>query len=188
MAAAEGIDESDGAWLWIVRQGVLGVFAHSPEGGTCAAEILEPGDMFGGCLCACRSSLGRAHCEVRALIPSDLVGVPDEAVRGCLAEHPGVTEAILAAQAGRLLRAVEMSASRSDSPKGRLLHFILRLDSLVGPVIPLKRRELAAALGLSTETIIRAMSPYVRRGLLNSRRGGVTVVDRQALRRAAAAL
>lgn len=69
----------------------------------------------------------------------------------------------------------------------RIAEFLLRQSSPEQPIIGLTHQQIASELGTSREVVSRILADFADSGLLQSARGSVTIVDRNAMSRRAEA-
>lgn len=166
-----------GDWLWFVLDGVLAKAVSSQAGPTAVVELLGPGSLFGSIVCrgCCADSDGST--TIQALTPSRLARLPAADVRSCLRRHPTAFERLLESQAGRVARVGRLSALAAEPAGRRVKAIVCLFHAVLGADIPLTRRALAAVARVTPETVMRSLAPYVRKGWLASRRGGLHLLD-----------
>jgi CRP/FNR family transcriptional regulator len=99
---------------------------------------------------------------------------------------PGLARAALRIQ-GQRLAYLESQVSWARRPAAeRLAAALVYLEHKFGRRVPLTRAEIGALAGTATETAMRTLSGFARRGWVRLGRGGLEVRELEALRREAA--
>ncbi|MEZ4362017.1 MAG: Crp/Fnr family transcriptional regulator [Kofleriaceae bacterium] len=143
-----------------------------------------------------RESLGDTAALEGATYPADavvlsatasVVSVDAAVVRACCAQHPLVAEALaqaLCRHAAVLRKKVEILAA--GSVRARLAHLFVHLaerfgatrgDGTVAVPVALPRTMIASLVSARVETVIRALRPWERSGLVVTRKDGFVVQD-----------
>ncbi|MDE2491141.1 MAG: Crp/Fnr family transcriptional regulator [Elusimicrobia bacterium] len=162
---------------WFDVAGLLELTLNA-DGGAAMLDVLRPGDVF-GCLDSETPPARPFH--VRALGPARLIAMPRADYLRLLRRSPPFARALLAALADRLSESQSLRALAAAPARARLPRILLWLCDKLGPDIPLTRRALAEAAGVTTETAIRLLSPLEKSGVIRTRRGVVTVRDARRL-------
>jgi CRP-like cAMP-binding protein len=174
-------EESDLAWIFIARQGVLKAFRELPSGKRRVAAFLFPGDVFG------LAENGRYVNTVQTITSSVLYRIPNEALTDLLRRDPDLQYQFLA-KVTHAIRQGQRHAivlARRDAA-GRFAMFLSMLEKNQLTAthggwiqLPMSRTDLAEYLGLSLESVSRATSALTRRGIVDFEGGhAAKVVDR----------
>lgn len=163
--------------LYVVVRGRLKVMATSADGGELVLAVVGAGEPLGEL-----SVLDGAErsADAVALEDVELCCVPAEAVRALLERSPGVALAVARELAGRLRRLTGSAADLVFLDLPRRLAKLLTSEDGDG-VAGLAQSELAARLGVTRQSLNRALQRLQGRGWVEVHRGGVEVVDRPAL-------
>lgn len=172
--------------LYVVRAGRVRVLVQSPHGEELTLSVLGPGDTMGE-LSVIDGQPRSASAE--ALTDAQLVALPAADVREMLKSDP----ALLLAAAAELAATVRRLTGRAgdlvflDLPR-RLAKLLLaearRLPDGALRVDPgMSQSGLAARLGVTRQSLNRALTGLVRRGWLRAEAGGYVVLDPAALQR-----
>lgn len=176
----------------ILRSGLVKVLAATPGGRSVLLAFRGPGDLVGE-LAALDESPRSA--TVLAIEPVDALALAHADFRAVLAEHPAAELALVRTLAERLRDAdtkrVQLAAYTTI---GRVAFCLLELCARFGAVeedrveilLPLSQEELAGWAGASIESVGRALQSMRRLGWIQTGRRAITVLDREALRRATA--
>jgi CRP-like cAMP-binding protein len=164
-------EESDLAWIFIARQGVLKAFRELPSGKRRVAAFLFPGDVFG------LAENGRYVNTVQTITNTVLYRIPNEALTDLLRRDPDLQFQFLAKITHEIRQGQRHAIvlSRRDAA-GRFAMFLSMLEK---NQLPMSRTDLAEYLGLSLESVSRATSALTRRGIVDFEGGhAAKVVDR----------
>jgi CRP-like cAMP-binding protein len=174
-------EDSDLAWIFIAKQGVLKAFRELPSGKRRVAAFLFPGDVFG------LAENGRYVNTVQTITNTVLYQIPNDALTDLLRRDPDLQYHFLAKMT-HVIRQGQRHAivlARRDAA-GRFAMFLSMLEQnqLTGTPggwiqLPMSRTDLAEYLGLSLESVSRATSALTRRGIVDFEGGhAAKVVDR----------
>jgi CRP/FNR family transcriptional activator FtrB len=171
-------------FLYLLLQGSIGL-STAEAGGATVVEILSAGDAF--VIAAVMLALPSPVAAV-ALAPTRLIALPAEEVRAAAAADPGLMHAAMAqmARQWRLMIDQVVDLKTRDATQ-RAAHFLARrLAAARGAVdLPEPRAAIAARLGMTPESLSRALHGLEDAGLLRLHGRRVDVPDRAALLRAA---
>lgn len=164
--------------LYVVVRGRLKVVATSSDGGELVLAVVGAGEPLGEL-----SVLDGAErsADAVALEDVELCCVPAEAVRALLERSPGVALAVARELAGRLRRLTGSAADLVFLDLPRRLAKLLASEDGTEDVAGLGQSEVAARLGVTRQSLNRALQRLQDRGWVEVHRGGVTVLDRPAL-------
>jgi CRP-like cAMP-binding protein len=174
-------EESDFAWIFIARQGVLKAFRELPSGKRRVAAFLFPGDLFG------LAENGHYVNTVQTITSTVLYRIPNDALTELLRRDPDLQFQFLAKITHEIRQGQRHAIvlARRDAA-GRFAMFLSMLEKnqLTGShggwiQLPMSRTDLAEYLGLSLESVSRATSALSRRGIVDFEGGhAAKVVDR----------
>jgi CRP/FNR family transcriptional regulator, anaerobic regulatory protein len=174
-------EESDLAWIFIARQGVLKAFRQLPSGKRRVAAFLFPGDVFG------LAENGHYVNTVQTITSTVLYRIPTDALAELLRRDPDLQFQFLAKITHEIRQGQRHAIvlARRDAA-GRFAMFLSMLEKnqLTGSrggwiELPMSRTDLAEYLGLSLESVSRATAALTRRGLVEFEGGhAAKVVDR----------
>jgi CRP/FNR family transcriptional regulator len=172
-------DPVEGAYF--VVDGVLRVFYLTPEGREATLYRVEPGAT---CILALTAAFNRERYP--AWVESGprgatFVCVPEARFRRLLDSEPAFREftfSVLSARIFELMITLEEKGSRSIEQ--RVARFLVeRADA--GSVVRATQAQIAADLGTAREVVFRALRGLAARGLVETGRTRVRVVDREGL-------
>jgi CRP-like cAMP-binding protein len=172
--------------LYVVRTGRVRVLVHSSHGDELTLSVLGPGDTMGE-LSIIDGAARSASAE--AVAATELLTLPAADVRAAFEADP----ALLLAVAGELAAIVRRLTGGAadlvflDLPR-RLAKLIVAEshETRAGAIrveLGMSQSGLAARLGVTRQSLNRALSGLTRRGWLSSADGGYVVHDLAALRR-----
>jgi CRP/FNR family cyclic AMP-dependent transcriptional regulator len=172
--------------LYVVRTGRVRVLVTSPRGDELTLSVLGPGDTIGE-LSIIDGAARSASAE--AVAATELLTLPAADVRAAFVADP----ALLLAVAGELAAIVRRLTGGTadlvflDLPR-RLAKLIVAeaRETRTGTIhveVGMSQSGLAARLGVTRQSLNRALTGLVRRGWLSADEGGYVVHDLPALRR-----
>lgn len=172
--------------LYVLRKGVLKVHLTSEQGAELLLSILSPGYALG------EVSLvddGPRSAGVTALTDAELLAVPSAAVRELLHDHHEALWAVAMSLAAGMRRLTQQTADLVflDLPR-RLAKLLLDSavpDAAAVPVahLPVTQGDLAAMLGVTRQSLNRALSGLVTRGWVQQADNALRLTDVPALTR-----
>jgi len=171
--------------LYLLLQGSVGLSTMEEGGAATLVEILGPGDAF-----VVGAVMLRLPCPVSAatLAPSRIVTIPAELMRAEAGGDAGLMQAALEqmSRQWRLLMDQVVDLKTRDATQ-RVARFLARrLPSPRGAAeLPEPRAAIAARLGMTPESLSRALHGLEAAGLLRLNGRRVDVPDRAALLRLA---
>jgi CRP/FNR family transcriptional regulator, cyclic AMP receptor protein len=167
--------------MHLVSKGRFAVRVMTPLGEQATIAVRGPGDSFGEL--ALVAAKAPRSATVEALEAGETFCVIDTEFARLRNEHPAVNELLIALLAAevrtmneRLLEALYLPAER------RVLRRLVELSELYGGAeIPLTQEEIASLAGTSRATVNAVLGDAQTRGIVELRRGKVTIVDPDAL-------
>ncbi len=173
--------------LHLLQQGSLGLSLTDEGGAATMVEILAAGDAL-----SIGAVMLRLPCPVTAttLAPSRLLAIPAEEMRAAAAQDAGLMRAAMEqmSRQWRLMIDQVVDLKTRDATQRAARFVARRLVAQHGPVeMPEPRIAIAARLGMTPESLSRALHGLEAAGLLRLRGRRVDVPDRAALLRAARA-
>lgn len=165
--------------LWFIRSGRVHLVKGSSGGAESLVAFYGPGQTF----CVAATLLGRPFpCSGRAATDLEIVRIPAERFLELFDRLPGFAKRLLKEMAPQFCGAHCDCALNVERVDKRLAHTLLRLDGYFsGEAIPFTRQELAQMVNTTVESCIRKLSAWTKAGWLESARGEVRVLDREAL-------
>lgn len=177
----------DRTGLFIVHSGLIKVHRLTESGSDQLIRLLFPGDFLGDT--ALLADTAADHFAV-ALQPSELCMIDRDAFTRLLGLHPSIAVQMLQTVSSRLGTTEQMLSALKGQPIGqRLAQQLLHLaDEARGTSfrLPTSKKELAAYLSTSPETLSRRLAALQQAGVIRlGPRGWVEVLDRRELQRSA---
>jgi CRP-like cAMP-binding protein len=172
--------------LHLVVSGRFAVRVQTAVGDIAILNVVGPGEMFGELALI---GAGRRTATVEALEPAETRSIHRPDFERLRAEHPAVTDVMVAVLAGRVSRLsqhlLEALYLPSDKRVRRRLAELARVYAPGGgeAVIPLRQEDLAGLAGTSRATVNRVLREEEARGAVVLGRGRTTVVDAAAVER-----
>jgi CRP-like cAMP-binding protein len=173
-------DEGDA--LYAIISGSLEFSILSREGRKLSLDVMRPGALFGE---IALFDPGTRTATVTALEPSRVRGVKNGDVLAAIREKPELAIDMIQL-AGERMRWMSSQLNEQVflSMPARLARKILYLTldgSAHLATLPLSQSELAEFVGATREAVSKTLSIWKRAGVIESSRGGVKVLDREAL-------
>ncbi|TAH36416.1 MAG: Crp/Fnr family transcriptional regulator [Planctomycetota bacterium] len=171
--------------FFAVKTGGVRLYRMTPDGREQVVHNLRPGQTFAE---AALLNLGRYPASaVATASPTELVEVGAEPFLRAFREDARLAPAMLGSLSMHLLSLVERVEELSLVDAGaRLAHYLLRQpgrgpDGRVRIELPMPKKELAAHLAMTPETLSRLLRRWQDQGWIESGRGGVTILDGASL-------
>jgi CRP/FNR family transcriptional activator FtrB len=183
--AAVFAQDAPADYLHVLLQGSVGLSTIEDGGVPTMVEILGPGDAF-----VVGAVMLRLPCPVSAvaLAPSRILAIPAEPIRAEALADPSLMRAAMEqmARQWRLLVDQVVDLKTRDATQRAARFLARRLPSARGAVeLPEPRAAIAARLGMTPESLSRALHGLEAAGLLRLQGRRVDVPDRAALLRLA---
>ena len=171
-------DEHD--YFYVIAEGRIKVVKHSSSGKEFIIAFFESGEMFG----EVAVFEGKPYpASAQAISATNVLGIRRRHFLDFLANHPQVAVRIISVLGGRLRDAQgRLKDLAGERVQQRLARILLMLASRMGHTLPFTRQELADMAGMTTETAIRLTSQLKERGIINTVRGQLIIVDEAKLR------
>jgi CRP-like cAMP-binding protein len=172
--------------LYVVRSGRVRVLVQSPHGEEMTLSVLGPGETLGE-LSMIDGQPRSASAE--ALGPTQLVALPAGDVRTALRSDPVLLLAVAAELAAMVRRLTGGTADLVFLDLPRRLAKLLLAEARREPTgllrveLGMSQSGLAARLGVTRQSLNRALGGLVRRGWIRPEDGGYVLRDPAALRR-----
>lgn len=173
--------------LHLIVSGRFAVRMQTAVGDVAILAVLGPGEMFGEL--ALIGTEQRRTATVEALAPGETRSVHRPDFERLRAEHPSVTDVLIAILAGGMRRLSQHLLEALYVPADkRVLRRLAELAASYAPgreeaTIPLRQEDLASIAGTSRATVNRVLREEESRGSVRLERGRTIVLDRIALER-----
>lgn len=175
--------------LFIVATGLVKLYGVNGDGGTVLIDILKPGEYFGSV-----AGFGPDRYEETAIAAMDccLLKISSENFQHVLNMHPQVAVRTVEVLSRKLGFTHELLRRLGSYPaENRSAWLLLRLSEKLGRPwegkilinAPVSREELAAMIGITTETASRIVSRFHKEGLIESGRGWIAIKDTEGLKK-----
>jgi len=161
-------DEADPAdHVYKIVSGTVRLCRHTPDGRRHITDFLLPGDMIGFLECADQPAMAEA------VSPVTVIAYPRNRIDALAETDPSIRARILCHLSSNLLEAQrQLFVLGCQNAKERLASFLLRLadrtDVMQGDRLdlPMGRQDIADHLGLTIETVSRAITTLKAQGYL----------------------
>lgn len=173
-------DGDEGDCLHLVQRGRLDVQATTMDGNTIVLRVVQPGELVGE-LSLVHPGHRRTG-RVTALEATDTLVLFRRDFERLRSEHPGVDRFLVGALAERVVRTSELAIEMLLPAETRVWRRIAVLADAYGDEpIRLSQDTLAHAAGTVRQTANRVVQSGVRDTILESSRGAIRVLDRDAV-------
>ncbi len=166
-------------YFYVVIEGRIKVIKYSTSGKEFIIAFFGPGEMFGE-VAVFEDKPYPASAQ--AMEETRILGIKKERFLSFLSTHPQVALSIISVLGGRLRdaqsRLKDLAGERVEQ---RLARILMMLASRMGPTLPFTRQELADMSGTTTESAIRITSQLKERGIIDTVRGQITILDQTKL-------
>lgn len=170
-------------FLHVVIDGYIRIFQPDTDD-LATIDIGGPGTVFGE---TAFSGQGVYAASAEAVSVGCEVLIPAAAFRACLLDHPdsipGLLGSVSSSLRGLLAQLTDLKLRTTTQ---RLAMFLLQHSRAGAPgrhrlTLPFSKRTLAQKLGMTPETLSRALTKLEEHGIRSDARNGVTITDRRRL-------
>ena len=167
-------------FFYIVADGKVKVHKYASSGKEFIIAFFGRGEMFG----EVAVFEGKPYpASAQAMADTKVLKIKMEDFLSFLSNRPQVALSIITVLGGRLRDAqARLKDLAGERVEQRLARTLLMLASKLGPTLPFTRQEIADMSGTTTETAIRVTSQLKERGIIDSIRGQITILDETKLR------
>ena len=176
--------------MHVVIKGRFGAEITTPIGATAMLSVVSPGEVFGEIALLEEDSARSA--TVTALEAAETRAIHRIDFEAARAQHPQVTQFLVAALAARVRRLSDLLVEALYVPADvRVLRRLKELGALYKDTtaaeiaVPLTQEQLAQLAGTSRATVNRVLREMERARGIELRRGKVVIVDQAAVARRA---
>jgi CRP/FNR family transcriptional regulator len=176
--------EDEASHFYLVHSGAIQVHRLLPDGREQVIHVFRPTESFAEVALAGQQ---RYPVSAVALEPSQVIAVNCAALRCLIHRMPDLSVAMIASMSMHLKFLVgRLEQQKFQSAPERLAHWLMEHpqggDSALIPVSQ-KKKNLAAQLGMSSETLSRTLRRFKDAGWLSENNGQWSIGDRDALQR-----
>lgn len=167
-------------WFYVMVEGKVKVVKHSSLGKEFIITFFGPGEMFGEVAVFANKPY---PASAQVVAETKVLGIKREDFLSFLSSRSQVALRIINVLGERLRdaqgRLKDLAGERVEQ---RLASILVMLSSKLGSTLPFTRQEIADMAGTTTETAIRIISHLKDRGIVQSLRGKVIILDETKLR------
>lgn len=169
--------------LFVVRAGLVKVHVTSERGAELVLELIGAGQALGELSVI---DHGPRSADATALESTELLAIPSAAVRELLETRPEVLMAVARSLAEGMRRLTGQAGDLVflDLPR-RLAKLLVGASTSDGATaaarLSASQAQIAAMLGVTRQSLNRALAGFVRRGWLDVKGQSITLLDREAL-------
>ena len=179
------------SWLGVVLEGRVKMIKHSENGKDVVVDMISSGGMLGE-LAAFNGEPYPATAQ--AMEPTVVASIQRDDYLRLLKQYPALALRVIEELGRRLREAQEMIKSMAvERVERRIARILLKLAATTGSSseegivieLSLTRQDIAEMVGTTVETAIRTMSKFRKKGLVQTKRGRVVILDPHQLVRIA---
>ena len=179
------------SWLGVILEGRVKMIKHSEAGKDVVLDVISPGEMLG----EVAAFNGNPYpATAQAMEPTVVASIYRDDFLRLLKQYPALALKVIEELGRRLREAQETIKSMAvERVERRIARVLLRLAATTGSSsgdsiiieLPLTRQDIAEMVGTTVETAIRTMSKFRKRGLVQTKRGRVIILEPHQLVRIA---
>jgi CRP/FNR family cyclic AMP-dependent transcriptional regulator len=166
----------------LIDRGHVAITVNSDRGDVLMLDVLSPGDGFGEQALIAPESFRTA--TATAIGNVETLMLRRDEFAGLRAEHPAVSDLLIAALAAQVRRLTAALVDAHSLPADervvkhlRRAALIFRTDRDAAVTVPFSQHDLASLAGTTRSTANRALQPLVADGVIVLGRGRIEVVD-----------
>lgn len=171
------------SWLGVVLEGRVKVIKHSGTGKDVVLDLIAPGEMLG----EVAAFDGEPYpATAQAMEPTVVAAIHQDDYLRLLKQHPALALRVIEELGRRLREAQETIKSMAvERVERRIARILLKLAATTGSPnedgiiieLPLTRQDIAEMAGTTVETTIRTISRFRKKGLVQTKRGRVIILE-----------
>lgn len=176
-----GEKDQPGAFCYLIERGLVASYVTVDGDRPTCVGLLGPGDIVGLGTLFCRATDSAARSQ--AIVPVQLLRVPADGLGVMLNRSHSLLDVCLQQLQANLTEIQHVAAcnARHLLP-ARCAHWLLRLRSRVGDVLPVTHEFLASVLGVRRAGITVTLQALQRNGAIRQQRGSIVILDAERLR------
>ncbi|MEL7344985.1 MAG: Crp/Fnr family transcriptional regulator [Pseudomonadota bacterium] len=169
----------DGDAMFVVRSGALEVSVSSEDGRKLVLDIIRPGSVFGE---IALFDPGPRTATVRAIEKAELMSLSHGDARIAIEDDPSLALELVRLAGQRMRLMTGQLGDQVFLPlSARLARRVLYLDDGSSAPLQLNQSQLAEFVGATREAVSKTLRDWKAAGLVEAHRGGLTIMDREAL-------
>jgi CRP/FNR family transcriptional regulator len=176
--------------IYVVHRGTLKTVADFPDGRQQVIDFHLPGELVGF------DALGEPEhpTETQALHDAEICALPLGRLQAASQEWSRIQRAVHRSMSDRIVRLQQQIVRMAGGVDQRMAAFLLEFaERQCGPgvqpcelVLPMRRTDIASYLGISMESVSRALTRFSRKATIGVAGRRIRLLDDAALRRIAA--
>lgn len=172
-----------GECCYLIEHGLVATYVTVDESRPTCVGLAGAGDLVGLGTLFSRSSDSSAHSQ--AIVSVQLLRIPAVGLREMLNRSPALRDTCLQQLQAHLSEIEHIAAcnARHLLPS-RCAHWLLRLQSRLGDVLPVTHEFLASVLGVRRAGITVTLQGLQRSGAIRQQRSSIVIVEAERLREA----
>ncbi len=179
------------SWLGVILEGRVKMIKHSENGKDVVLDLIAPGEMLGE---VTAFGEGPRPATAQAMEPTVVASIHQDDYIRLLKQYPALALRAIEELERRLREAQETIKSMAvERVERRIARILLKLAATTGSSnedgivieLPLTRQDIAEMTGTTVETAIRTLSKFRKKGLIQTKRGRVIILEPHQLVRIA---
>ncbi|HIC97056.1 MAG TPA: Crp/Fnr family transcriptional regulator [Aquificaceae bacterium] len=174
--------------IFILVEGLVKLVKETQDGRTIIVRLVFPGDIFGWIEWG--KSTPKSTYTATAVVKSHVLYISNRDFITLAIKYPAVAIKMTCDATANLLQTYEILKSiASGRVEERIAKVLLELADRIGVRkngnivirLPLTRQDIAEMTGTTVETTIRVMSRWKKKGIINTERGYIEILNRREL-------
>jgi len=168
--------------VYLLREGLVKAVKYSPRAEAASMEIIVPERFFGMI-----AVLDKKPYPVTAIpiSPCRIYRVPAAVFASLMARHPDFSKEVFASVGDHLRQAQALRALSSEPVERRVAHILRVLSASMGPVLAVRREDIAELAGCTPGSAIRTLAAFRKKKVISSGWKRITILDPARLDRLA---
>ncbi|GAB6065555.1 helix-turn-helix domain-containing protein [Aquifex pyrophilus] len=174
--------------IYILVEGLVKLIKETTDGRNIIVRLVFPGEVFGWIEWG--KSVPKFKYTAMSVLPSTLLYISNKDFINLAIKYPAIGIKLTCEATHNLLHTYEVLKSiASGKVEERIARLLLELAEKAGEKkdgkiiirLPLTRQDIAEMTGTTVETTIRVMSKWKKQGIINTERGYIEILNKDAL-------
>jgi len=164
--------------IFVVKEGRIKVVKYGSNGRVITLHILNPGDVF------CEAAVLHQKtfpCNAIADAPTVVMTLKKQNFLQLIKKLPQFAQELINKLSTEVCRTHLIEAMGQEPVNKRIVNVLLSLSKTFGKTLPFTRQDIAFMAGTTVETTIRVLSSLRKNGLVDSKRGKISLNNIQKL-------
>lgn len=164
--------------IFVVKEGRIKVVKYGSNGRVMTLHVLNPGDVF------CEAAVLQQKvypCNAIADEQTVLLGLRKQNFLQLIKKLPQFAQELINKLSTEVCRTHLIEAMGQEPVNKRIVNVLLSLSKTFGNTLPFTRQDISFMAGTTVETTIRVLSSLRKSGLVDSKRGKISLNNMQKL-------